>query len=132
MSTARAYRVPRPAGLLPQAGDDARVAHQHRRIQVADVDAQLQRRGCGYPQQAPALAQAALDLPALFGAVAGAVGADAAGQFGRFVLQDAPGVEQNELGHAAGAGEGDGADAGLYEPGKEGRCLDVRAAPGSP
>ena len=52
------------AGLLPRAGDGAGKAGQHRRIQPADVDAQLQRVG-GDDGLHAAVAQPLLDLAPL-------------------------------------------------------------------
>ena len=89
-----------PAGLLPQAGDGARKTNDHRGVQVADIDAQLQRRGGGHPQQLPTRTQAALDLAALFRAITSTVGPHPVGQRNplchrrrALVLQDAPGIE---------------------------------------
>ena len=80
------------------------------------------------PSSPPPGRKPALDVAPLVGAIAGAVGSHPVGQGRRLVGQDAPGVEQDQLGHAAGAGEGDGADAGLDQVGKEARRLDVGAA----
>jgi hypothetical protein len=84
-----------PAGLLPEAGNGARIAHEERGVQVADVDAQFQgRRGCN-AQQVATGPQAVLDLAPLLCPVAGAVGSQPAGQGGSLIFQDAPGVKQD-------------------------------------
>ena len=66
---------PGAARLLPGGGDAARIAEQHRRVEAADVDAQLERVG-GDDAQHRAVAQAALDLAPLQRQVAAAVAAD--------------------------------------------------------
>ncbi len=117
-----------PACLLPHAGDRPRKAHQHRGVQVANIDAQLQRRGGGHPQQSSAGPHSPLDLPPLLGPVPGAVGAHPVSLVRDFAFQDAPCVEQNQLRHPAGPGKGDGADPGLHQVGKEPRGFDIGAA----
>ena len=64
-----------PAHLLACAGDRARIACQHRGVQPADVDAQLQRTGRHHAPHR-ALAQPFFDLAALAGQIAAAVAAD--------------------------------------------------------
>ena len=39
------FRAPRPSGLLPGAGDGARVADHQRQVQRADIDSQLEGVG---------------------------------------------------------------------------------------
>ena len=69
---------PAPAGapqLLPRARHRAGIAGEDRDVQRADVDAELQRVG-GDDAEDLAVAQAALDRPALRGQVAAAIAAD--------------------------------------------------------
>ena len=67
---------PRAAHLLPGPGDGSRVAGEHRHVQAADVDAQLEGVRADDPQHL-AVPQAALDRPSLRGQVAAPVAADA-------------------------------------------------------
>ena len=66
---------------LAQAGDRAGERDADRRVELADVDAELERVG-GHHRQQLALGQPALDLAPLRGRVAGAVGRDPLGQVG--------------------------------------------------
>ena len=66
---------PRPAPHLPQAGDGAGEGDADRRVELADVDPQLQRVGRDHRQQLAA-AQPRLDLAPLLRRVAAAVGGD--------------------------------------------------------
>ena len=117
------------AGLLPEAGHRARIAHQQSGVQMAHVNAQLQRRGGGHRQQVAA-EKFLLDLPPLPRQIAGAVGLDPTNQLRRGLLQRFSGVAQDQLGHAAGAGETDAAHALLHQFHEE-RCgLGVGAAAG--
>ena len=64
-----------PARLLPGAGDRARIAVDDARLQLADVDAELQRVRADDAEDLAA-AQAPLDLPPLLRQIAAAVAAD--------------------------------------------------------
>ena len=66
---------PGAAPHLAQARDGAGEGHADRRVEVADVDPQLERVGGDHRQQL-ARRQARLDLPPLRGRVAGPVGGD--------------------------------------------------------
>ena len=68
--------TPRAAGLLPGAGDGARVAADHYRIHPADVHAEFERVGADQAEQL-AVQKSALKRAALLWPVTGAVGADA-------------------------------------------------------
>ena len=74
---ARARPPAGPPELLPGRGDRARVAGQDRHVEPADVDAELERVG-GDDAEDLAVAQPALDRPALGRQVAAAIAADAA------------------------------------------------------
>ena len=63
------------APLLAQRRDGAGEADRDRAVEQADVDPELERVGCGHPEQL-ALDEAPLDLAALLGRVAGAVGSE--------------------------------------------------------
>ncbi len=65
----------RATHLLPGGGDRARVAREHGDVEAADVHAQLERVGADHAEHL-AVAQPALDRPALGGQVAAAVAAD--------------------------------------------------------
>ena len=65
-----------PAELLPRRGDRARVAGQDRRVEPADVDAELERVRRDDAEDL-AVAQAALDRPPLRRQIAAAIAADA-------------------------------------------------------
>ena len=108
------------AHLLPGAGERARVAGEHRGVEPADVDAQLERVG-GDDAADAALAQAALDRAALVRQIAAAValdrrradvGADGAA---RWRLQRLAQVAQQQLDPHARRGEDDGLHAGLEQ-----------------
>ena len=71
-----------PAPHLAQAGHRAREGDADRRVELADVDAELQRVG-GHDTEQLAAGQPALDLVALGGRVAGPVGRDPLGQLRR-------------------------------------------------
>ena len=68
-------------GLLPQAGDRARIPHRHGRIEVAHIHTQFQGRGGRYAQQL-AVKESLLDLAALFGQITGAIRGDTLLEFG--------------------------------------------------
>ncbi len=80
--------APGPAPHLAQRGDGSGEGDHERRVELADVDPQLQRVGRhDRPQLAPH--QPALELPSLLGGVAGPVGADQLRQLGILGLQAA-------------------------------------------
>ena len=64
---------------LAQRGDGARERHADRRVERADVDAELERVG-GHHAEQLALEQLVLELAPLLRRVAGAVGGDPVGQ----------------------------------------------------
>ena len=92
------------AGLLPAAGDRARIVHQQRHIERADVDAQLERVRCGDPSQLAA-EQILLDLPPLVGQVAAAIGAHRFSERRVLGRQLLAGVSMDQLGGLARARE---------------------------
>ena len=102
----RGARAPAGAArLLPGRGDGARIAHQHRRVEAADVDPELERVRGDDPEHR-ALAQPALDLAALERQVAAAVAADDA--FGaRLRLERLLQVGHEHLGREPRGGEHD-------------------------
>ena len=106
------------AHLLPGAGDGAGVADADRRVERADVDAQLERVGGDHAAD-PAVAQAGLDLVALVGQVAAAVAADRVRMAGRRLERLAQ-VAGEHLDRGPRAGEGDrlhpAADQPLRQP----------------
>src|SRR4051794_10702615 len=65
----------RPPPHLPQAGDRAREGDADRRVQLADVDAELERIGGDHGEQVPG-GQPGLDLAPLLWRVTGPVGRD--------------------------------------------------------
>ncbi len=71
---ARAEPTAGPADLLPGCGNGARITGQHRHVEAADVDAQLEGIGADDPQEL-ALTQALLDRPTLGREVAAPVAA---------------------------------------------------------
>ena len=74
---ARALAPARPAHLLPGRGNGTRIARQHRHIEPADVDAELERIRADDAEQL-AVAEPALDGPAFRGQVSAAIPAHAA------------------------------------------------------
>ena len=100
------------SGLLPCAGDGAGVSGQDGRVEGSDVDAQLHGGGGGQSEQ-PALEEVALDLSAVFGQVAGAIGGDAFGDDGVGWPELVARVHVEELGLAPAADEGHGTRVAL-------------------
>src|SRR4029077_11266826 len=70
--------APGPAPHLPEARDGAGEVDADRRVELADVDAQLERVGGGHREQV-ARGELGLDLATLLWGVAGAVGGDSVG-----------------------------------------------------
>ena len=111
---ALARAPPRPPGLLPGAGDGAGIAAEDRRLQVADVDPQLQ----GVRRHDPhhlAAAQACLDLPAEVGEVSPAVARDELGVHGLPLCEPVLQVLRQDLDVQAAGGENDRLDVVLDE-----------------
>jgi hypothetical protein len=99
-----------PAGAPPhlaQAGDRAREVDADRRIELADVDPELERVGCGDREQVPR-GELRLDLAALLRRVAGAVRSDSVGQLAPALLRELHRSEPvDQLDSAAAAHEAD-------------------------
>ncbi len=109
------------AGLLPERRDPAGIASQHRDVQVADVDAELERVGRDDAEHL-ALAQALLDRPAPGGQVAAAIAAhDPA--VARLVGDAALDRRQQDLGGEAALREDDRRDLRPEESQRELRGL---------
>ncbi len=123
----RPVSPPRPAGLLPGAGDTARIADEDGGVQLAHVDAQLQGVGRGDGQQL-AGEQASLDLTPFLGGIAAAVRSDALREVGA-LSQGVAGVEEDQLRHLARPGKGDVAQRLLDHFGEQPRRLGVDAGP---
>ena len=118
----------RAAPHLPQARDRARERHADGGVQVAHVDAQLERVGRDHREQV-ALRQAALDLAPLGGRVAGAVWRDPLGQVAAAcVLQAQLGEALDQLDAAARLEEADRAHLGLHQLRQELSRLGQRGA----
>ena len=96
-------RAARSARLLPAGGDGAGEPGHHRRVQPADVDAQLQRVGRHHPPQRP-VAQPAFDTAPLVREVAAAIGGDGVGAAAQR-LRD---IRGDQLRARAGTREHDG------------------------
>jgi hypothetical protein len=124
----------RAAPLLAQACHRSRKRHRDRRVEVTDVDSELEGTGRDDPQQL-ALGEAALDLAPLLWRVTGAVGREALAERiavaarRAAVVQTHAGELVDELRGAAAAGEADRARAGGDEVGEQVGCLaEARAA----
>ena len=105
---ARALAAPaRPPPHLPQARDRAGEGDADRRVQLPDVDAQLERVGGDHREQL-AGRQPSLDLAALLGRVAGPVGGDPLGELRAAQLLE-PGARKalDQLDSAPAAQEAD-------------------------
>ena len=123
-----------PAGAaphLPQRGDGSRERHADRRVERADVDAELERVG-GHHAEQLALEQLALELAPLLGRIAGAVGGDAVGQLAApAVLQRELREARHQLDRLARLHEDDRARALRHQVGQQvGRLREHRAARG--
>ena len=111
--------------LLAQARDRSREADRDRAVEVADVDAELQRVGGGDAEQL-ALDEPPLDLAPLLRRVAGAVRREPGR--GRRV-EPIAGEAVDQLGRLAALREADRAQAASDEPGEQPRRLAERARP---
>ena len=88
------------AGLLPGAGERRRSADQDRRVEAADVDAELERVGRDHAAEL-AREERLLDRAPLFRQVTAAIGTDAIGQVGRGALERLTRVAVDQLGRHA-------------------------------
>src|SRR5207249_6077318 len=96
------------AGLLPERRDGARIARQHRDVEMADVDAELEGIG-GDDAEHFALAQPLLDRPAARRQIAAAIPAHDAAVAG-LVGDAALDRRQPDLGREPAPGEDDRRD----------------------
>ena len=114
-----------PAPHLLEARDRSGERHAHRRVELADIDPELQRVGRDDPEQV-AVRQAGLDLLALGGRVPGPVRGDALGQLR---IETVAGVTQDQLDPLARLHEADRPHAGGDEIGEHlgGLVQDRRA-----
>ena len=118
-----------PAPHLAQARHRAREGHAERRVQIADVDAELERVG-GHDRQQIALREALLDLASLRRRVAGAVGRDALRQVGPPGVLEALAREAlDQLHTSARLQEADRPDLALDQLGQQVRGLGQRGGP---
>ena len=108
--------APGPADLLPQGRAGAGEAGEQHGVEAADVDAELERVGRGQAEQ-PAVAQRLLERAALLGEVAAAVGRHLVDQARVDLAEQASRGQGDRLGAAAGADEGERADA-VRRPGR--------------
>ena len=92
------------ADLLPHRRTGAREPRHHDGVEPVDVDAQLESVGGRHRQQISAL-EAALDLAAILGKVAAAVGRHLVGQVGVDLRQRGAGLQRDGLGAAPAAYE---------------------------
>ena len=119
---ARCVAPPGAAPHLAQRRDGAREGHAQRRVEVADVDAELERVG-GHDREQLALGQPPLDLAPLRRRVAGAVGRDPLGEVGAAGVLEAQAREALDQLHAA---------ARLQEADRAHLALHQRRRAGSP
>ncbi len=118
---------------LAQARHGAREGHAQGGVEVADVDAELERVGRHHGEQV-ALGQALLDLAPLRRGVAGPVGRDALGQVAATrLLEPRPREALDQLDAAARVQEADRPHLALDELGEQRGCLRQRGgAPAEP
>ena len=100
---------------LPQARDRARERHADRRVELADVDPELERIGCNDAEQLAA-GELSLDLLALGGRVPRAIGSDAIGQL---VVETIASVAEDQLDALARLHEADRPGAGRDQLGEQ-------------
>ena len=116
-----------PARLLPDRRPGAGPAGDEHRIQAGDVDPEFQRGRRGEPEYRPG-PQRLLQLPAVFGQVAGTVGghplrAPLPAARGVGIAQRPPRGQGDRLGAAPGAGEGERPDIVGDQVGQQPRGL---------
>ncbi len=120
---------PRTAPHLAEARHRPREGHADCRVELADVDAELERAR-GRDTEQLALHQPPLDLAALGGRVAGAVGRDPLRQVAApTILEAQPREAMDQLDPAARPQEADRAGAALHELGQEVGRLAQRRRP---
>ena len=124
--------APRPPPHLAQAGDRAGEGDADRRVELADVDPELERVGGDHREQL-AGGEPGLDLAPLLRRVAGAVGRDPRGELGLAELLEAhPREALDQLDPAAAAQEADRPHAVDDQVGEQlGRLGEHRAAASS-
>ncbi|MBA7611221.1 hypothetical protein ES703_18440 [subsurface metagenome] len=106
-----------PARLLPGGSDAAGKTGQHRCIQSAYVNPQLQGIGGNHSLYLPS-SQAPLDIPALPGQISAPVGGHPdAPIIGIHIFQGIPDVSGNQLGPDPGTGKDYCFNPGLQQPG---------------
>ena len=120
--------VPSPGAsrLLPHRRAGSRVAGEHRGVERADVDPELQRARRGDREEV-AVGELAFDLPPVLGEVACSVALDA--RAGLRLGHVPPGELGEQLGGAPRPREPDRANVAVGEPAHEPRRLAQRAAP---
>ncbi len=120
--------APRASPHLAKRRDGAREGHDDRRVELADVDAELQRVGRDHRAQLAAH-QAALELASLLGGVAGPVGHHQLGQLGARVAELLPDQPAQQLYALARLHEADRARAFCHQAREQLRRLAERRAP---
>ena len=93
-----------PAGLLPHRRERSGEAVEHHRVEAADVDAELERVGCGDAEH-PAAREVELERPALRREVTGAIRGNARAKTGLELFEASPRVLRDHLRAAATPGE---------------------------
>ncbi len=106
------------SGLLPRAGDGAGVADHEAGVEAADINAEFERVGAGDAEDI-AFGKTPLDLAALLGEIAAAIGLDfvheARGKLAKVVARPT----RDQFGSEARADEGDGLDVLAHEAAHE-------------
>src|SRR2546421_10573216 len=117
--------TPRSPPHLLEAGHGPREGHADRRVELAYVDAELERVGGDHAQQLT-VGEPPLDLLALRGRVAGSVGSNALAELW---IEPVERVAQDQLHSLAGLHEADHASARAYQLREHlGRLVQCRAA----
>src|SRR5207244_3398021 len=104
---------------LPQARDGAWEGHADRRIELADVDSELERIGRDHSEQLP-LGEASLNLATLGRGIACTVRSD---PLGKLAIEPVPGVAQDQLDALARLHEADRPAPALDQSGEDLRCF---------
>ncbi|GBC97077.1 hypothetical protein HRbin16_02896 [bacterium HR16] len=117
---------PRPARLLPCAGDTAGVACHHHHIQSTDVHPQFQRVGADYTQQFT-VEKPAFDLAPLLRRVARTIRHQSFLQLGGAPFRQLVSIAQYQLGGHARFGENQRAPARFRQRGHDGSALHIGA-----